>query len=212
MPGNPARVLVVEDHPVTRDGVRTALERDGRATVVAEAADAPTACRLADQARPDVALVDLRLRSHGAEPARRGIDVIRHLRQHLPDIRILVLSQADPVELLAAVRAGAHGCIGKGATATELAGAVVAVLTGPVLPAELAAHLIGELHQTTRPLTSREQDVLRCLAQGYDNREIAEELHIAVRTVNRHLENIRDKLGHHRRSELTRIARRQYPT
>ena len=82
-----------------------------------------------------------------------------------------------------------------------------AVLTGPVLPADLAAHLIGELHASSRPLTIRERDVLRCLAKGYDNREIADELHIAVRTVNRHLENIRAKLGHHRRSALIRVAR-----
>jgi len=203
---------MVEDHPVTRDGVRTALERDGRATVVAEAADAPTACRLVDQVRPDVVLVDLRLESRGAEPAGHGVDVIRHLHRHWPGVRVLVLSQADPADLLAALRAGAHGCVSKAATATELAGAVVTVLTGPVLPAELAAHLIGELHKTTRPLTAREQDVLRCLAKGYDNREIAAELRISIRTVNRHLENIRDKLGRHRRSELTRFARRQYPT
>jgi DNA-binding NarL/FixJ family response regulator len=105
------------------------------------------------------------------------------------------------------LRAGAHGCVGKAATAPELAAAVEAVLTGPVLPAELAAHLIGELHRSTPPLTNRERDVLRCLAKGYDNREIAEDLDIAPRTVNRHLENIRGKLGHHRRSELIRIAR-----
>jgi DNA-binding NarL/FixJ family response regulator len=198
------RVLVVEDHPVTRDGVRTGLERDGTVVVVAEAADVRSACLLADQERPEVAVVDLRL---AGESAGDGVDVIRYLRRHLPTVRILVLSQAGPDELVAAIRAGAHGCVSKAATSAELAGAVAAVLAGPVLPAELAAHLIGELRQETRPLTIREREVLHCLAKGHDNGEIAEELGIAVRTVNRHLENIRTKLGHRRRSELIRIAR-----
>jgi DNA-binding NarL/FixJ family response regulator len=198
------RVLVVEDHPVTRDGVRTGLERDGRVVVVAEAADARSACRLAEQERPEVAVVDLRLRP---SDAGHGVDVIRYLHQHLPAVRILVLSQADPADLVAAIRAGAHGCVSKSVTSAELAAAVAAVLAGPVLPAELAAHLIGELRRQARPLTVREREVLHCLAKGYDNREIADELGITVRTVNRHLENIRTKLGHRRRSDLIRIAR-----
>ncbi|MBB5803171.1 DNA-binding NarL/FixJ family response regulator [Saccharothrix ecbatanensis] len=195
------RVLVVDDHPITRDGVRAGLERSGRAVVVAEAADAPTACLLADQVPIDVALVDLRLARDS------GLDVIHHLRSHWPAVRILVLSQALPREVLTAIRAGAHGWITKAATSIELGEAVTAVLTTSVIPAELAAHLVGELHRQTPPLTGREQDVLRCLAKGYDNREIAEDLGIALRTVNRHLENIRAKFGRHRRSELIRIAR-----
>lgn len=200
------RVLVVEDHPVTRDGIRAGLKHDGQ--VVAEAAGAEEACRLAAQVLPDVVLVDLRL----APGTGQGIDVIKYLREHRPDTRILVLSQADPDELLDAVRAGAHGCVSKSATSAELVAAVHAVRSGPVLPAELAARLIGELHREPRhqSLTAREREVLRCLAKGYDNREIADELGVAVRTINRHLENIRIKLGHHRRSELIRLARDRY--
>ncbi|MEV0675230.1 response regulator transcription factor [Actinosynnema sp. NPDC050436] len=201
------RVLVVEDHPVTRDGVRTGLERGGRVVVVAEAVDAASACAAADRVRPEVAVVDLRLRDRHGRPAGHGTDVIRHLRRTLPSVRVLVLSQADPEEVVAALRAGAHGYVAKTATSAELARAVEAVLTGPVLPPELAAHLIGELRQECRPLTGREREVLHCLAKGCDNREIAEELGIAVRTVNRHLENIRGKLRSRRRSHLIRLAR-----
>jgi DNA-binding NarL/FixJ family response regulator len=122
-------------------------------------------------------------------------------------VRVLVLSQALPRDVLAAIHAGAHGWVSKAATAVELGEAVAAVLTAPVIPAELAAHLVEELHRRTPPLTGREQDVLRCLAKGYDNREIADDLGIALRTVNRHLENIRAKVGDHRRSALIRIAR-----
>ncbi|MBW4718115.1 response regulator [Saccharothrix obliqua] len=199
---DPVRVLVVEDHPVTRDGVRAALERDGRAVVVAEAVDVRSACSAADRARPEVAVVDLRLGGREC-----GEDVIRHLRRHLPAVRVLVLSQADPEDVVAAIRAGAHGYVSKAATSDELARAVRTVRTGPVLPAELAAHLIGELRHEARPLTGREREVLHCVAKGYGNREIADELGIAVRTVNRHLENIRDKLRARRRSQLIRIAR-----
>lgn len=199
------RVLVVDDHPVTRDGVRAGLERDGRAVVVAEAADAEAACRLADSTRPDVALVDLRL-ARGD-----GVEVIRYLREHRPETRILVLSQADPDEIVAAVRAGADGAVDKAATSAELVSAVHAVRSGPVLPPELAAHLISEMRVGPRPLTQREHDILRCLAKGYDNREIAQELGISIRTVNRHLENIRAKLDRNRRSELIRLARERHP-
>jgi DNA-binding NarL/FixJ family response regulator len=169
------RVLLVEDHPVTRDGVRTGLERDGGAVVVAEAADARTACLLADRMRPTVAVVDLRLRSRDGRQTSHGIDVIRYLRRNQPAVRILVLSQAGPDEVVTAIQAGAHGWLSKAATFEELA--------------------------------TREREVLRCLAKGYDNGEIADALGITVRTVNRHLENIRTKVGHRRRSELIRLAR-----
>jgi DNA-binding NarL/FixJ family response regulator len=202
------RVLVVDDHPVTRDGVRAGLARDGRATMVGEAADAHAALGLVQQTRPDVVLVDLRL----AGPVD-GVELIRQLGQIPDGPRILVLSQAGPAEVLAAIRAGAHGCVSKAATAGELAGAVLAVLDGPVIPPALAALVIGELRRAPDPtgLTARERDVLRCLAKGYDNREIAEELGVALRTVNRHLENIRAKLGRRRRSELVRFARDDIP-
>ncbi|MCK2241580.1 MULTISPECIES: response regulator transcription factor [unclassified Crossiella] len=189
-------VLVVDDHPVTREGVRVGLARAGH--TVLEAGDLTAARQAVHAHRPAVVLLDLHLA--GAD----GVDLVGELREHSPDTRILVLSQAPLTEVLRAIRAGAHGYVPKSAPSAELAAAVTAVRAGPVFPAELAAAIVAE---ADRPrLTARELDVLRCLAKSYDNREIAEELGIALRTVHRHLDAVRDKLGTRRRSQLIRLA------
>lgn len=193
------RVIIVEDHPVTRDGIRACVERDGRAVVVGEAASIAGARELA-QLRPQVALVDLCLEDGDGRAVIAVLPV---------DTRIIVMSQAPMRAVVEAIRAGAHGYLDKGSTSDQVARAVHAVLDGPVLPPEVAALVIGAFQRGQ--LTPREQDVLRGLAKGYDNREIAEDLTIAVRTINRHLENIRAKLGTHRRSELIRYGRERFP-
>ena len=193
------RVLVIDDHPLTRAGVRSGLESHTSPIVVTEAGDVDTALHVLGAQPIEVVLVDLLLGQ------RSGLDVVRHTAEHQPETRILVLSQASVDDVLAAIRIGAHGYVSKAATSAELRHAVYAVLDGPVLPPELAARLIGAF-QSPAELTSREREVLRCLAKGYDNREIADALDVAVRTVNRHLENIRAKLGHRRRSDLMRLA------
>lgn len=199
-PTSTVRVLVVGDHPVIRAGVRASLAEHPGLTVVGEADTPARAGRLLDVELVHVVLVDLR---PGDE---QGMELIEHLARVRPRTRVLVLSQAGPGEVLAALKAGAHGYVPRSATTAELTDAVLAVLDGPVLPPELAARLVGEF-QHRSALTGREREVLGCLARGYDNREIAEELGVAVRTVNRHLENIREKLGSRRRSELVRLAR-----
>lgn len=195
----PTRVIIVEDHPVTRDGIRACVERDGRAKVVGEAGTVAGARQLAEL-HPDVALVDLGLEDGD------GRVVISFPP---PATRIIVMSQAPVGAVVEAIRAGAHGYLDKGSTADQVAEAVHAVLAGPVLPPEVAALVIGEFQRGE--LTPREQEVLRALANGYDNREIADDLGISVRTINRHLENIRAKLGTHRRSELIRYGRERFP-
>ena len=172
------RVLVVDSQPLTRDGVRVGLV--GAGVAVAEAADVDTAARLVATFRPRVVL----LGDHGA------LGFIRELRERHPEVRVLVLSQAPPDENLPAIRAGAHGCVSRTSTSAELVRAVM----------DAGEPGIGRL-------TARERDVLRCLAEAYDNHEIGAELGIAVRTVNRHLEAIRAKLGTRRRSHLVRLAR-----
>jgi DNA-binding NarL/FixJ family response regulator len=200
------RVLIVDDHPVVLRGARAALEATG-SMEVATAQDAPTAYALLHEMRPDVVVVDLRLAGGSS-----GTDVIRRVAAQAPATRILVMSQAGRTEVLEALKAGAHGYVDKAATDDELVAAIRTVRERAVLPPELAATLLTELqHPNGASLfTARERDVLRCLAKGYDNREIAEALRIGVRTVNRHLENIRDKAGRRRRSELMRYAREEY--
>jgi len=201
----PVRVFVVDDHPVVRDGMRADLERSGRISVAGEAGDAESALARVAEARPDVVLLDLRLTARSNRPA---LDLLRRIVALLPETRVLVVSQAGENEALPALRAGAHGYLPKSATAAELVDAVLAVREGPVLPASLAARIFAEFQSAPGDrLTPRQQEVLGWLARGYDNRDIADAMGISIRTVNRHLEDIRDRLGHRRRSDLMRAAR-----
>jgi DNA-binding NarL/FixJ family response regulator len=154
---------------------------------------------------PDVVLVDLRL---AGRSIRAGLDLVHRIVALLPRVRVLVVSQSGPEEVVTALRAGAHGFVPKSATGAELLAAVLAVPHGPVLPPAVAARVFGEFQHPARPgqLTAREREVLACLARGYDNRDIADALGISIRTVNRHLENIRSKVGQHRRSDLFQLA------
>ncbi|MBP2471654.1 DNA-binding NarL/FixJ family response regulator [Crossiella equi] len=207
----PIRVLLVDDHPVTRAGVRIALEDTGAVLVVGEAGTAAAGLESAAELRPQVVLLDLRLTT---QPRPVGLDVLRVLADRQPELRLLVFSQVGVEDALDAIHAGAHGFVAKSATAPELLHAVRAVLAGPVLPPGIAARLVAE--HTRRgegrlALTAREHDVLRCLAKGHDNPEIATALGIAERTVTRHLESIRDKVGEHRRARLVRLAQHWHP-
>jgi DNA-binding NarL/FixJ family response regulator len=198
-------VLLVDDHPTTRDGVRSSLERRAGITIAGEAGDPEAALACAADVLPDVVLLDLRL---GGRSIKGGLDLLRALLALLPGTRVLVFSQSGAEEAVTALRAGAHGFVAKSATGAELAAAVLAVRSGPVLPPALAARVFGEFQRPARrdQLTPREREVLGCLARGYDNRDISDALGISIRTVNRHLENIRGKVGQHRRSDLFQLA------
>jgi DNA-binding NarL/FixJ family response regulator len=178
--------------------------------VVGEAADPEEALAVVAATRPDVVLVDLRL---GGRSIRAGVDLVRRVVELLPRARVLVVSQSGPEEVVTALRAGAHGFVPKSATGAELLTAVLAVPHGPVLPPAVAARVFGEFQHPARPgqLTAREREVLACLARGYENRDIADALGISIRTVNRHLENIRAKVGQHRRADLFELAKDTSP-
>jgi DNA-binding NarL/FixJ family response regulator len=204
------RVLVVDDHPVWRDGVRADLDSSGRVVVVAEARDGGDAIERARETMPDVVLMDLNL------PTVRGVDAIRRIVEESPHIRVLVLSaSAEEADVLEAVKVGASGYLLKSATAGELVEAVIRVCNGEaVFSPSLAALVLGEFrrmsgaaHGSAEPgLTPRETEVLKLVAKGYTYREIADNLVISVKTVQNHVQNILTKLQLSKRYELMRYA------
>jgi DNA-binding NarL/FixJ family response regulator len=203
----PVRVMVVDDHPVWRDGVRNDLEASGRAVVVAEAADGGEAIERAIEVMPELVLMDLNL------PTVRGVEAIRRIVEQSPHVKVLVLSASgEEADVLEAVKVGASGYLLKSATATELADAVTRVRAGePVFSPSLAALVLGEFRRmsaaATEPgLTARETEVLKLVAKGYTYREIADKLFISVKTVQNHVQNILTKLQLSKRYELMRYA------
>ncbi|MEA3396421.1 MAG: response regulator transcription factor [Chloroflexota bacterium] len=188
------RVLLADDHPAVRAGIRGALERAADMEVVGEAGDGEEALRLIEELRPDVALLDCRL------PGREGAEVAAALREQGLPTRVLALSAyKEDKYVYGMLQAGAMGYLLKDEPLETVVAAVRAVAGGeqwysqPVL-AKVTAWACGEVKEGVCPLTERELDVLRLLAQGYTNMRIAKELSIVERTVGFHVSNILKKL------------------
>jgi NarL family two-component system response regulator LiaR len=190
------RVLVVDDHAVVREGLRTFLELQDGIVVVGEAGDGEAGVSAAERLRPDVVLMDLVM------PRLDGVGAMRRLRRRLPATRVIVLTSfADDERLLPAIRAGAAGYLLKDAEPRELARAVRAAHAGEALldPA-VAARVVQELAAPTdgdvaARLTRREREVLELVARGLSNKRIARELGIAEKTVKTHVGHLLAKLG-----------------
>ncbi len=195
--GDPIRVLVVDDHVVVRQGLRTFLEVQDDIEVVGEAGDGGSAVEQAEVLRPDVILLDLLM------PGVDGIEVMRRLRDRGNPARVLVITSfTEPAKVVPAIRAGAAGYLYKDVEPGGLVQAVRAVHTGQVLLApEVAATLLaGESGeeggtQAAGSLTEREREVLAELARGRSNREIARALVVSEKTVKTHVSSILMKLG-----------------
>ncbi|MBE2201249.1 MAG: response regulator transcription factor [Anaerolinea sp.] len=187
------RVMLVDDHSVVRQGLRMFLSLDSELAVVGEAANGQEAIEAAHRLRPDVILMDLLM------PVMDGIAAIEILRRELPDIEIIALTSVlEDEKVIGAVRAGAIGYLLKDTQADELNRAIKAAAAGQVqLSPQAAARLMREVRapESHETLTERETDVLRLLAKGYANKEIAQELIIGEKTVKTHVSNILAKLN-----------------
>ncbi|WDZ88258.1 response regulator [Micromonospora cathayae] len=205
--------MVVDDHPMWRDGVARDLTEAGH-LVVATTGEGRQAVRIAAAARPDVVVLDLHL------PDASGVEVIRGLRAALPTVRVLMLSASgEEQDVLEAVKAGATGYLLKSAAAAEFLDAVRRTARGgAVFTPGLAGLVLGEYRrlaaQPARPagdgdaprLTERETEVLRLVAKGLSYKQIAARLGLSHRTVQNHVQNTLGKLHLHNRVELTRYA------
>ncbi len=201
------RVLLVDDHAILRAGLRRVLEAEDDIEVVAEAESAERALFEALETKPDIAVVDVVM------PGKSGIEATPELAQAVPGMQILVLSmQDDPRYVRAAFEAGASGYVLKEAADTEVVGAVRIVSAGeryvhPALGARLVAAEVEERKRAdVDPLSDREREVLRLLALGHTNQEIAKMLYISVRTAETHRAHIMRKLSLSSRAELVRYA------
>jgi DNA-binding NarL/FixJ family response regulator len=187
------RIVVTDDHAVVRQGLRMFLELDPELEVVGEAANGAEAVALANELGPDVVLMDLLM------PVMDGITAIGRLREEVPDVEVIALTSVlEDASVVGAVKAGATGYLLKDTNADELRRAVKAAAAGQVqLSPEAAVRLMREVRAPERPeaLTERETDVLRLLAQGQANKEIARELAIGEKTVKTHVSSILAKLG-----------------
>jgi len=191
-------VLIVDDHPVVRQGLRALLEVQDDMTVAGEAGDGPAAISLAESLRPDIVLLDLKL------PGMDGVAVLRPLRA--AGLRVLVLTSAtEPSTAAAAVRAGAAGVVYKDIDPAALVRAIRAVHDGNVL---LAPEAIGSLVRGSRAdtLTAREREVLDGIADGRSNREIARLLRVSEKTVKAHVSAVLAKLGVQDRTQAALYA------
>jgi two-component system NarL family response regulator len=206
------RVLIVDDHPVVREGLAAMLSTQRDFVVVGEAKDGAEAEAKVDELTPDVVLMDLEM------PRVDGPEAIRRIRARHPDARVLVLTAYDTDErILDAVQAGAQGYLLKGAPREELFRAIRVVNQGGSLLEPVVAHkLLGRmgrmLSQQDAPgeqLTDRELEVLKLVAKGLTNRDIADALYISENTVKNHVRNILEKLQLHSRMEAAMYAVRE---
>ena len=203
-------ILVADDHGIVRSGLRMLIDRQDGMRVVAEADDGVAAVEAALRERPDVAVLDVSM------PRMTGLQAAREIRAHVPDTAVLLLSMHDDERyLFDALRAGASGYVLKRAADEELIEAVRAVAGGkPHLPAITQSALVREWleHEEEAPrdpLTPREQDVVKLIAEAYTNKQIGSILNVSEKTVESHRANVLAKLGMRDRVELVRYAIRR---
>ena len=204
------RIVLADDHALLREGIRALLSRESDVEVVGEAADGREAIARCRALRPDIVLMDI------AMPGLGGLEAALEIRKECPDTKILVLTQYEDREYVTRfLKVGAAGYVLKKAAGAELASAIRSVFRGGlVLDPQVAREALreaepapggaeGDLYET---LTDREKQVLKLVAEGKSNKEVAELLDISVKTAMSHRERVMEKLGLHNRTNLIRFA------
>lgn len=208
----PARILVVDDHPLMREGLRGLLEKEPGFDVVGEAATGREAVRRAAELRPDVAIVDIEMRD------MNGIEATRQIVEADDRVRVVALSShSQRHHVVSILRAGASGYVLKANAYEQLRRALRSVLAGKTyLCEEVAAIMIRELRactpverSVTEILSAREREILQLVAEGHSSPAIAARLHVSASTVETHRRNLMRKLGLHNVAELTKYAIRE---
>jgi DNA-binding NarL/FixJ family response regulator len=210
----PVRVLVVDDQELFRRGLTMLLAVEPGIEVIGEAGDGVEGTALAESAAPDVVLLDVRM------PKRSGIEACLAIKESVPSAKIIMLTVSDEeADLYEAVKSGASGYLLKDSSIEEVAQAVRVVADGQsLISPSMAIKLIDEFKEMSKPektsgpglrLTERELDVLRLVAQGHSNKEIAARLYISENTVKNHVRNMLEKLQLHSRMEAVMYAVRE---
>jgi len=203
------RVLIADDHGIVRSGLKMLIDRQADMEVVAEADDGVSALEATQSHRPDVAVLDVSM------PRLTGLQAAREIRAHVPETQVLLLSMHDDESyFLEGLASGAAGYVLKRAADTDLIGAVRTVADGRTfLSSDAQRDLMDEWREGRRepddPLTPRELEVVKLIAEAYTNRQIAETLNVSAKTVESHRANVLAKLEMRDRVELVRYAIRR---
>ncbi len=202
-------IVLVDDHAVLRQGLKLILEGEQDITVLGEAKNGQDALAKCLALKPHIVLLDLSL------PGKNGLDVLQEIKSKCPQVKVLILTMhEDDMYLRKAIEGGADGYLLKKAADTELLFAIRAILRGDmIVDAFFTKHLLNSLYapkktisKKSQPLSPREKEVLKLVALGYTNQELADKLLISIKTVETHKGRIKEKLSLSRRSDLVRYA------
>lgn len=190
------KVLLADDHPLTRAGLKAYLETEESIELVGEASDGDMAWDLVRKLEPEVVLLDIRM------PGKDGVTVARMIKEASIPVAVIMLTSFDAQQyVLASLRAGARGFILKTATPEELSRAILTVARGGLYLDSEVAQAVGEKELIPEAISTREREVLLLAARGFSSKEVAGQLYISERTVQTHLASIYDKLGARNKTE-----------